>query len=167
MTAHPLPGGPVEIVRQGDVFASGADVLVNPVNCVGIMGAGLALQFKHRFPEMFARYAAACARGEYTLGIPEIDRLQTPVVVNFPTKLHWQSVSALAPIVEGLLALRHFTSDWRDLTMAMPALGCGHGQLPWSTVKPYLVRFAEMAPYRVVIYAPVVLMNAPLPRGLG
>ena len=91
------------IVKIGDLFDSDAQTLVNTVNCVGVMGKGVALEFKNRFPDMHEDYVARCNAGQVRLGRPYLYRsLVPPWVLNFPTKDHWRSVSRLQDIQEGL-----------------------------------------------------------------
>src|SRR5687768_2475848 len=90
-------------VRQGDLFESSAQTLVNTVNTVGVMGKGVALAFKQRFPEMYRDYVQRCERNEVRLGQPYLWRpLVEPWVLNFPTKEHWRKPSSLTGIVAGL-----------------------------------------------------------------
>jgi len=91
----------VEVV-QGNLFDSDAQTLVNAVNCVGVMGRGVALEFKQRFPDMFRDYARRCRQGSVRLGAPYVYTASTPWVLNFPTKGHWRASSRLADIVAGL-----------------------------------------------------------------
>lgn len=102
-------------VRTGDMFGSEAQTLVNTVNCVGVMGKGIALAFKERFPEMYKDYVARCKAGKVRLGEPYLyTQLVGPWVLNFPTKDHWRSVSKLSDIVEGLRYLEaHYWEEWR------------------------------------------------------
>lgn len=121
----------------GDIFDSDADVLVNPVNCVGVMGAGLAKQFKWRFPDMYREYMDMCHGGEYMVGHPVwhfIGQDGVNWVVNFPTKYHWNETSYLDVVIDGLHALN---SDLYDRYLpcnefgkvALPLLGAGLGGL--------------------------------------
>ena len=113
-------------IVTGDLFASEAQTLVNAVNCAGVMGKGIALAFKRRFPEMFAEYSARCKRGEVRLSEPYLYRGQSlPYVLNFPTKNHWQSASKLEDIVAGLAYLEAHYRAWGVTSLAVPALGCG------------------------------------------
>lgn len=141
-------------VRVGDLFKSDAQTLVNTVNCVGVMGKGIAAIFKKRFPEMFEDYSRRCDRGEVTLGRPYVWRSSTPWVLNFPTKDHWRSVSRLADIEEGLEYLVGHYRDWGVRSLAVPPLGCGHGGLDWSVVGPTLRRHLDKLEIPVVLYAP-------------
>ena len=142
-------------VLIGDLFHSQAQTLVNTVNCVGIMGKGVALQFKNRFPEMFADYQARCARGEVQLGKPYLfKRLLTPWVLNFPTKDHWRSVSQLTDIVRGLDYLAENYRAWGITSLAVPPLGCGYGGLEWRIVGPTMYRHLTRLDIPVELYAP-------------
>src|SRR3989338_3378642 len=89
-------------VLIGDIFKSKVQTIVNTVNCVGVMGKGLALEFKKQFPEMYADYLTRCERGEVKLGVPYLYKGSTPWILNFPTKDHWRSVARLDDIVRGL-----------------------------------------------------------------
>ena len=142
-------------VLIGDLFASKAQTWVNTVNCVGIMGKGVALGFKDRFPDMFKDYVARCQRGEVKLGRPYLYKsLALPWVLNFPTKEHWRSVSRLSDIVRGLEhLLRHYTA-WEITSLAVPPLGCGQGQLEWRIVGPTLYHHLSQMALPVELYAP-------------
>ena len=147
--------GSVSVVR-GDLFESNAQTLVNTVNCVGVMGKGVALQFKKRFPDMFAEYARRCRDGEVQLGEPYLwTPLVPPWVLNFPTKDHWRSVAKLQDIVDGLDYLREHYEGWGIESMAVPPLGCGEGQLDWHVVGPVLVRKLSEFNIDVELYAPL------------
>jgi O-acetyl-ADP-ribose deacetylase (regulator of RNase III) len=142
-------------VRVGDLFASKAQTLVNTVNCVGIMGKGIALEFKKRFPEMFRDYEKRCHAGTVKLGRPYLYKdLVDQWVLNFPTKDHWRSVSKLDDIVEGLKYLQAHYRQWGITSLAVPPLGCGHGQLEWRVVGPTLYRHLSELDIPVELYAP-------------
>ncbi len=142
-------------VLIGDLFTSQAQTLVNTVNCVGVMGKGIALQFKERFPEMFADYQARCACGEVQLGKPYLfKRLLTPWVLNFPTKDHWRSVSRLTDIVRGLEYLTENYRGWGITSLAVPPLGCGYGGLEWRVVGPTMYRHLTRLDIPIELYAP-------------
>jgi O-acetyl-ADP-ribose deacetylase (regulator of RNase III)/uncharacterized protein YwgA len=143
-------------VRKGDLFDSGAQCLVNTVNTVGVMGKGIALQFKKRFPRMFADYKARCDRGEVRLGEPYLYRelFDTPWVINFPTKDHWRSQSKLSDIEAGLEYLEAHIADWGVESLAVPPLGCGEGGLEWRVVGPKLYEHLHRLPIPVTLYAP-------------
>lgn len=141
-------------VRLGDLFESNAHTLVNTVNCVGVMGKGIAAGFKRRFPDMYKDYVARCERGDMRLGKPQLWTGSTPWVLNFPTKDHWRSVSRLHDIEEGLdYLLRHY-EKWGIRSLAVPPLGCGYGGLDWTVVGPTLRRYLNRMSVPVVLYAP-------------
>lgn len=145
----------VVTVLVGDLFASKAQTLVNTVNCVGVMGKGVALEFKKRYPEMYRDYAGRCARGDVRLGEPYLFQpLVPPWVVNFPTKDHWRSVSRLSDIIAGLEYLIRHYRGWGIASLAVPPLGCGQGQLDWRVVGPTLYAYLGRLDVPVELYAP-------------
>lgn len=142
-------------VIMGDIFESQAQTLVNTVNCVGVMGKGVALEFKKRFPDMFKDYVKRCEAKQVRLGRPYLfKRMFPPSILNFPTKDHWRSVSRLQDIVEGLLYLQQHYKEWGITSLAVPPLGCGHGQLEWRVVGPTLYRHLKAIDIPVELYAP-------------
>jgi O-acetyl-ADP-ribose deacetylase (regulator of RNase III) len=124
----------------GDILGADAEALVNTVNCVGIMGRGIALQFKNRFPANFKAYAAACAREEVQPGrmfVFETHTLTNPkFIVNFPTKRHWKGKSRMEDIDSGLVALAEEIRARGIRSIAIPPLGSGLGGLNWADVRP-------------------------------
>ncbi|MCC6156983.1 MAG: macro domain-containing protein [Deltaproteobacteria bacterium] len=143
-------------VRKGDLFRSSAQTIVNTVNCVGIMGKGLALEFKMRFPDMFVHYAGLCAQGRVRLGEPYLFKaLVGPWILNFPTKGHWRSVSRLSDIVAGLEHLEEHYREWGITSLAVPALGSGNGGLEWAVVGPTVFRHLSRFDIPVELYAPL------------
>jgi O-acetyl-ADP-ribose deacetylase (regulator of RNase III) len=122
---------------RGDIFKVGAQALVNPVNCVGVAGRGLALEFKMRFPKSFAEYKNACKMHQIAIGKMFTTRENdTTWIVNFPTKKHWQENSQLDYIIAGLKDLTEVAIGFES--MAIPMLGCGLGRLDWGLVKPLI-----------------------------
>lgn len=139
----------------GDLFASRAQTLVNTVNCVGVMGKGVAEQFKTRFPSMFADYKDRTDRKAVQLGEPYIYRDPSGIqIVNFPTKGHWRSPSRLADIELGLDYLAAHAAEWGIASLALPPLGCGNGGLEWSEVGPLIWRKLYRLPIDIEVYAP-------------
>ena len=124
----------------GDILAEDAEALVNTVNCVGVMGRGIALQFKKAFPENFRVYADACARGEVQPGrmfVFETGALTNPrFIINFPTKRHWRGNSRIEDINAGLKDLATVIRAHEIHSIAVPPLGAGLGGLEWSEVRP-------------------------------
>jgi len=142
-------------VLMGDILKSKAQTLVNTVNCVGIMGKGIALEFKEQFPDMFNDYVERCNRNEVRLGKPYLfKRLTPPWILNFPTKDHWRSVSRIEDIVKGLKYLFQHYKEWGITSLAVPPLGCGQGQLEWKIVGPTLYRYLNQLDIPVELYAP-------------
>jgi len=143
---------------SGDIIRDEADALVNTVNCVGVMGRGIALQFKKAFPDNFEEYRKACHRGEVLPGkmfITERDSLAGPrFIINFPTKRHWRGKSRIEDIESGLAALRHEIRERDIKSIAIPALGSGLGGLNWSEVKTRIVAALESVDVPVCVYEP-------------
>jgi O-acetyl-ADP-ribose deacetylase (regulator of RNase III) len=142
-------------VLIGDLFESRAQTLVNAVNCVGVMGKGIAEQFKNRFPAMFEDYKRRSQGKQVRLGEPYLYRDSSGIqIVNFPTKGHWRSPSRLADVEHGLDYLAKHTMEWSITSLALPALGCGNGQLEWSDVGPLIYRKLNSLPIDIELYAP-------------
>ena len=144
---------------KGDLLASTDDVLVNTVNTVGVMGKGIALQFKDEFPNNFAVYADACRKGELYPGKLLVVkdrslRYGEKTIVNFPTKVHWRNPSKYEYIEKGLVALREFIIAGKVDSIAIPPLGCGNGGLDWSRVKPMITEALSDLQTTIHIYEP-------------
>jgi O-acetyl-ADP-ribose deacetylase (regulator of RNase III) len=124
---------------QGDLLAADVEALVNTVNCVGVMGRGIALQFKDAYPDNFADYAAACAGKDLVPGMMHVHatkQLTNPrLIINFPTKRHWRGNSRIEDIEAGLIDLRRVIIEYKIKSIALPPLGSGLGGLPWPAVK--------------------------------
>lgn len=139
----------------GDVLSSRAQTLVNTVNCVGVMGKGVALEFKKRFPAMYEDYVRRCERKQVRLGEPYLySDLTGTRIINFPTKGHWRSASRLQDVERGLDHLAAHTVEWDVTSLAVPPLGCGNGGLAWSDVGPLIYRKLAILPIDIEIYAP-------------
>ncbi len=125
--------------KSGNILEADAEALVNTVNCVGVMGRGIALQFKKAFPDNFKAYAAACKREEVLPGkmfITETGQLTNPrYVINFPTKRHWRGKSRMEDIDSGLAALVEEIRTRNIRSIAIPPLGSGLGGLQWHEVR--------------------------------
>jgi len=142
-------------ILVGDILKSNAQTIVNTVNCVGIMGKGIALEFKNRFPDMFKDYVKRCERNEVRLGEPYLYKtLFGPQIVNFPTKEHWKSISKISEVQKGLDYLVKHYKQWGVTSIAIPPLGCGNGQLEWSVVGPLIYKLVKQMDIPVEIYAP-------------
>jgi O-acetyl-ADP-ribose deacetylase (regulator of RNase III)/uncharacterized protein YwgA len=139
----------------GDLFESQAQTLVNTVNCVGVMGKGVAEQFKRRFPKMFEDYKRRTDRKDLRLGEPYVYLEPSGIqIVNFPTKDHWRSPSRLADIERGLDYLAAHSAEWGIASLAMPPLGCGNGGLEWSEVGPLIYSKLHRLPIDIEVFAP-------------
>ena len=142
-------------IHEGDIFKSKAQTIVNTVNCVGVMGKGIALGFRKRFPQMHDDYVRRCERGEVKLGRPYVYKQSPgPWVLNFPTKDHWRSVSRLADIEAGLEYLEDHYRDWGIESLAVPPLGSGLGGLEWQVVGPTLYSHLSRLQIPVELFAP-------------
>ena len=145
--------------KTGDIITEEAEALVNTVNCVGIMGRGIVLQFKNAFPENFKSYAAACKRNEVQPGrmfVFETGQLTNPrYIINFPTKRHWRGKSRIEDIDAGLASLAEEIRSLNIRSIAIPPLGCGLGGLDWSEVRPRIeAALRGFSDLKVVIFEP-------------
>lgn len=135
---------------QGSIFKSDAEAITNPVNCIGVSGAGLAKQFKERFPQIEKPYQDACKRRDCKLGGAYPMRLETETnplwIVFFPTKFHWRDKSHLIDIKSGLVSLVDKMVKHKIGSIAIPALGCGLGGLEWPAVKSLIETEFQRAP---------------------
>ena len=145
---------------DSNIFDSECIYLVNPVNCVGVMGAGLALEFRKRYPQMYEEYKDLCGRGRFGIGEIQIVKVNPSghkYIINFPTKRHWNEPSQLNYIEIGLKRLLPDLMTGSINSIAFPALGCGLGGLDWENeVKPLMLRYLEKVPdyVRIEIYPP-------------
>jgi O-acetyl-ADP-ribose deacetylase (regulator of RNase III) len=145
--------------KSGDVTEADAEALVNTVNCVGVMGRGIALQFKRRYPGNFRAYAAACDRGDVAPGrvfVFETGQLTNPrYIINVPTKRHWRAKSRLEDVDAGLASLVNAVRERNIRSIAIPPLGCGMGGLEWSTVRPRIeAALRELPEVRALVFEP-------------
>lgn len=145
-------------IGQGNLLHADVDALVNTVNTVGVMGKGIALQFKHAYPAMFAAYEVAANHHELRLGqmhIWETGQTSPRFIINFPTKSHWRAGSKLRDIRSGLDDLIRVVIELGITSIAVPPLGCGNGGLNWSDVEPMIrSAFAAVPDVDVVLHPP-------------
>lgn len=132
------------------LFESPAQTLVNTVNTVGVMGKGIANDFRRLYPDMFARYRAFCTTGQFSVGQLYLYRTSHKWVLNFPTKKHWRSPSQLAWIEQGLVRFLETYSQYGITSAAFPQLGTGNGGLDWNDVRPVMEKYLQQA--RIPIY---------------
>ena len=145
-------------LRTGDLFTAGTEALVNTVNCVGIMGRGVALQFKKAYPRNFHEYEAACKAGEIQPGrmfVHETGKFSPRFIINFPTKRHWKGKSRIEDIDSGLVTLAQEVRERGIKSIAIPPLGAGLGGLNWGDVLPRITDALQDIPgLDVVIFEP-------------
>ena len=137
---------------KGNIFDSEAEMLVNPVNTVGVMGKGLALEFKKRYPRMFEDYKIACNQGLFYIGQLMICTEKDHRILLFPTKKHWKYPSKIEYIESGLRAFVGVSKTMNISTIAFPPLGCGCGGLKWDDVKPLMEQYLAPLPQITYIY---------------
>jgi O-acetyl-ADP-ribose deacetylase (regulator of RNase III) len=149
---------------SGDILRAGTEALVNTVNSVGVMGRGIALQFKQAFPANYKAYAAACEQGAVQPGrmfIFETGELTPRLIINFPTKRHWRGKSRIEDIQSGLDALVEEIAQRQIHSIAIPPLGSGLGGLDWSEVRPLVERaLAKVADVDVLVFEPDGMASA-------
>ena len=138
---------------RGDIFESGAEMLVNPVDCVGGCGKGLALEFMRRFPDNYVAYRKECMN-HFRIGRMFVTAY-TAYIVNFATKIDWQEKSRLVWIVSGLRDLRRTIDNLKPQSVAIPALGCGCGGLRWVDVKPEIEKALGGLAVDIMVYEPM------------
>lgn len=144
---------------QGNLLEAPVEALVNTVNTVGVMGKGIALMFKERFPNNMAEYAKACKAGDVVTGkmfVTETGELMGPRwIVNFPTKQHWRAKSKMEWIDQGLVDLRRFILENHVKSIAIPPLGAGNGGLDWQDVKPKIeAALADLPDVDIQVFEP-------------
>lgn len=142
---------------NGDMFESGADILVNTVNCVGVMGKGVALEFKKRYPALFSAYKRYCSAkhlfpgGLFVWDCPEDGK----TIVCLATKDHWRNPSEYEWIKKGLFLLKVFLEQHGKIKVAIPPLGCGCGGLNWEVVRGMITQELSDLKATILIYEPI------------
>jgi O-acetyl-ADP-ribose deacetylase (regulator of RNase III) len=138
--------------QRGDIFESKAQVIVNTVNCQGVMGKGLALAFKQRYPAMFPVYQQECKAGRLRIGRPSLYKESTPWILNFPTKDTWKANSKIEYLEKGL---EYFVGNYKKVgitSIAFPKLGAQNGKLSWDDVGPLMAKYLSSLEIDVYIY---------------
>lgn len=147
---------------KGDIFSSPSKIIVNTVNTVGVMGKGVAFEFKNRYPDMFLSYKSLCDEKRLDVGKLVLWKNSSKWILLFPTKKHWRNPSKLEYIEQGLIK---FVENWDKLganSIAFPRLGCGNGGLNWDVVRPLMEKYLNPLPLQVLIY--VDKYNDPKPE---
>jgi O-acetyl-ADP-ribose deacetylase (regulator of RNase III) len=153
-------------IAKGNLLKADVDALVNTVNTEGVMGKGIALQFKQAYPEMCRAYERACQSNQVKLGTMDVHDLGGLAagprwIINFPTKGHWRAKSRLKDIESGLVDLVATVKRLGIGSIALPPLGCGYGGLPWEAVHPLIESaFSALDEVHVLLYAPTGVPEA-------
>ena len=142
------------VVKIGNIFESDCSTIVNTINCVGVMGKGIALEFKKRYPDMFMDYVRKCDKAEIRPGKPYFFQNGEISILNFPTKDHWRSPSRLSYVEDGLNWFVENYEKYGIKSIAFPPLGCGNGGLDWDVVGPVMYQKLNDLPIKIEIYAP-------------
>jgi O-acetyl-ADP-ribose deacetylase (regulator of RNase III) len=146
-------------LKRGDILKQDAEALVNTVNCVGVMGRGVALQFRKAFPENYKAYRNAAVHGQIQPGrmfVFDLNRMMNPrLIINFPTKRHWKGRSRLEDIQAGLHDLVKVLRKYKVSSVAVPPLGCGLGGLDWNDVQPLIEKtLSDIPTLQVYLFEP-------------
>lgn len=144
----------IEYRKEVSIFYSGAQALVNPVNTVGVMGKGLALEFKNRFFDNFLAYKSACDKSELRAGEVLVFG-GNPLIINAATKGHWRNPSDLNVVQMCLFNIHDEIHERNIQSIAIPALGCGLGGLIWSDVKSMIERILGEVPIPILVFEPI------------
>lgn len=144
---------------NGNLLDENVDALVNTVNCVGIMGKGIALQFKQAFPQNFKEYEKSCKRNEVNIGKMLVFStgalFGVKFIINFPTKKHWKEKSRIEYIEKGLDDLFNVIKQNETRSIAVPPLGCGNGGLDWNKVKPLIIeKLSKLSDVEIILFEP-------------
>lgn len=143
------------------IMKSRMQTITNTVNCVGVMGKGVALRFKTAHPANFKDYVNRCNRNEVRPGVPYVfgadpkrDKPELELILNFPTKNHWRNPSQIEWVEGGLEILAERYSEWGIKSLALPPLGCGNGGLDWADVWPLIERHLGELPIEIEVWVP-------------
>jgi O-acetyl-ADP-ribose deacetylase (regulator of RNase III) len=147
-------------LKKGDLLGSNVQTLVNTVNCVGVMGKGIAYGFKCKYLDMFKEYKKLCDKKQIKMGQPYLYKVSDERwIINFPTKNHWKNSSKLSDIEDGLKYLAKNLKEWGVTSIAIPPLGCGNGGLNWDDVRPLIEKYLKPIGIKTEIYVPTAFEN--------
>ncbi|MBO4700916.1 MAG: macro domain-containing protein [Alphaproteobacteria bacterium] len=152
----------MQFIQDGDIFKAETEAVVNTVNCVGIMGKGIALQFREKYPENYKSYKHACDNGKVVVGkmfVTKNGLLKPNYIINFPTKEHWRGKSKLEYIETGLDDLKLVLQKYNIKSVAIPPLGAGNGGLDWLTVKQLIIQKLNDLDTDIIIFEPSTRFN--------
>jgi O-acetyl-ADP-ribose deacetylase (regulator of RNase III) len=141
----------IEYVK-GDIWETKAEAIVIPVNIVGVMGKGLALQCKENYPQAYTRYYADCKNGHLQIGRTCLYTINRQCLIMLPTKSHWSHPSQYGYIEAGIKSLIENNHYWELASIAFPKLGCGEGELDWSSVKEIMSTLLKDCYFGSIIY---------------
>lgn len=146
-------------IENGNLFNCQADAYINTVNCVGVMGKGIALQFKLKYPDMYKEYREICNNNELEPGILHVwyrgvYGLSPKYIINFPTKVNWRNPSKIGWIEKGLCKLQDVIRKLNLKSIAIPALGCSNGGLDWNVVRPIIESYLKNINCEIYLYEP-------------
>lgn len=146
----------ITYIQNGNIFDSNMQTLVNPVNCVGVMGKGLALEFKKRYPKVNSIYERDCERGEFLPGSVRYYQSddKAHLIACFATKNHWKERSSYSFIATGLVKIQWLISQGKIIELAIPAIGCGLGGLEWGNVKAQIELYLSRYTIPIEVYEP-------------
>jgi O-acetyl-ADP-ribose deacetylase (regulator of RNase III) len=147
----------INLIKDGNLFDSNCEAWVNTVNCVGVAGKGIALEFRKRFPSYYKSYQWLCNNGHMQVGrvaITENKQSGPKYIISFPTKKHWKNPSFLPWILDGLNDLRFMILEHNIKSIAIPPLGCGNGRLNYADVKPIIIEKLSDLDCRIEVYEP-------------
>jgi O-acetyl-ADP-ribose deacetylase (regulator of RNase III) len=139
---------------KGNLFDSKCDALVNAVNCVGVMGAGIAYKFKEWYPDMYDEYYRICKLNNMKIGQMHVFRGNEKIIINFPTKTHWKYPSKPHFVSAGIKDLYKTIIREKITSIAIPALGCGKGGLNWPMIKSIIVEGLSDLDCYIELYEP-------------
>lgn len=148
------------VFKKGSIFEENVSAIVNPVNCVGVMGKGLALEFKRRYRDNYLFYRENYDSGNLKIGtclVFEIPNATSNLkyIINFPTKKHWRDNSKLDYIISGLIDLKAIIKNLQLSSIAIPSLGCGLGGLDWEEVSKVIISNLEGLETHLVLFEPI------------
>lgn len=152
---------------RGNLFESPAQTLVNTVNTVGVMGKGIALDFKRFYPDMFREYQRLCEEGRLRIGTLQLYHTPHKLILNFPTKTEWRKPSRLSYIEAGLRTFVAMYEQAGIRSVAFPPLGCGNGELSYDDVQPLMEHYLKPLPIQTFLYPPLPRGAAPEHRNVG